>query len=67
MLSAAYAQPIQNDFKVKLHPSSFVYNFVKVTVINLSSVRLNYFGVRGDRREKKVNAKSCVCLTSLNK
>lgn len=67
MLSAAYAQPIQNNFKVKLHPSSFVFNFAKVTVINLSSFRLNYFGVRGDGRERKVNAESRVCLTSLNK
>lgn len=67
MLSAAYTQPIQNDCKVKLHPSSFVYKFARVTAINLSSFRLNYFGVRGDRRGRKVNAKSCVCFTSLNK
>lgn len=67
MLSAAYAQPIQNNFKVKLHPSPFVFNFAEVTAINLSSFRLNCFGVRGDGRDRKVNAKPCVCLTSLNK
>lgn len=78
MLSAAYARPIQNNFKVKLihfqnnfkvklHPSPFVFNFAKVTAINSPSFKLNYYGVRGDGVERNINAKSCVCLTNLNK
>lgn len=32
---------------LKLHPSSFVFHFAKVTAINLLSFSLNCFGVRG--------------------
>lgn len=36
----------------KLHPSSFVFSFAKVTVINLLSFSLNCFGVRGGEGTK---------------